>query len=101
MQTGRRRLLRPRRAGHSCLSALDRPAGVPGHVSDSTERFRYASRVFIAPPWPEIFAQDAERKQTLIEADVYTELGYELVPPPLAPVATRLRFILVNTWPGA
>jgi len=33
--------------------------------------------------------------------DVYTELGYELVALPPAPVATRLRFILANTGPRA
>ena len=30
----------------------------------AAERFRYNRRVFLAPPWPEIFRQDAERKQT-------------------------------------
>ena len=29
---------------------------------------RYNRRAFLAPPWPEIFTQDAERKQTLAEA---------------------------------
>ncbi|RWA81132.1 AAA family ATPase [Mesorhizobium sp.] len=75
---------------------------VPDHVTSAAEKFRYARRVFIAPPWPEIFAQDEERKQTLDEAErtfqsvtsVYAELGYELVPLPLAPVEERLRFVL-------
>ncbi|MFB9978478.1 AAA family ATPase [Mesorhizobium kowhaii] len=77
---------------------------VPEHVMHAAERFRYASRVFIAPPWQEIFTQDAERKQTLDEAErtyhalvnTYTELGYELVPLPLAPVEVRLRFVLAE-----
>jgi predicted ATPase len=68
----------------------------------AADLFRYHRHVFIAPPWPEIFAQDRERKQTLEEAertyaamvDVYTELGYELVELPRAPVAARLDFIL-------
>ena len=30
--------------------------------------FRYQQGVFIASPWPEIFAQDAERRQTFEEA---------------------------------
>ncbi|TIP76237.1 MAG: ATPase [Mesorhizobium sp.] len=74
------------------------------HIRNAAQRFRYASHVFIAPPWPEIFRQDSERKQTLDEAErtyhaltsIYTELGYELVPLPLAPVEARLRFVLAE-----
>lgn len=77
---------------------------VPAHVSSAAAKFRYNSRVFIAPPWPEIFTRDSERKQTLDEAErtyhslvsVYTELGYELVQLPLAPIEVRLRFILTE-----
>ena len=46
---------------------LGRPA--PSHVTRSVERFRYNRRVFLAPPWPAIFTQDAERKQTPEEAE--------------------------------
>ena len=80
-----------------------RLSGLP--VPDATMRAarmrRYARRVFIAPHWPAIFAQDAQRKQTAAEAEathhamvaVYTEFGYELVPLPLASVAERADFI--------
>ncbi|MBN9551814.1 MAG: AAA family ATPase [Alphaproteobacteria bacterium] len=75
---------------------------VPDHVTSAAKKFRYARRVFVAPPWPEIFIQDEERKQTPDEAErtfrkvtgVYAELGYELVPLPLAPVEERVRFVL-------
>jgi predicted ATPase len=75
---------------------------VPDHITSAAEKFRYARQVFVAPPWPEIFTQDEERKQTLDEAErtfrsvtgVYAELDYELVPLPLAPVEERLRFVL-------
>ncbi|AZO13901.1 ATPase [Mesorhizobium sp. M2A.F.Ca.ET.043.05.1.1] len=75
---------------------------VPDHVTSAAEKFRYARRVFVAPPWPEIFSQDEERKQTLDEAErtyrsvtgVYAELGYELVPLPLASVEERVRFVI-------
>jgi len=78
---------------------------VPDHVTRVAEKFRYARRVFVAPPWPEIFTQDEERKQTLDEAErtfrsvtgVYVELGYELVPLPLASVDERVRFVLEQT----
>ena len=90
----------PDTLGYLRLSGLP----VPQHVDVAADRFRYNPRVFVAQPWPEIFAQDEERKQTLDEAErtydalvgVYTELGYELVPLPLAPVETRLRFVLTE-----
>ena len=49
------------------LRLLDLP--VPAHMEKAAETFRYNRRVFIAPPWPEIFTQDSERKQTLAEAE--------------------------------
>lgn len=39
---------------------------------------------------------EAERTFHALVA-VYTELGYELVPLPLAPVETQLRFVLSET----
>lgn len=42
---------------------------VPAHVSAAVESFRYNRQVFIAPPWPEIFEQDSERRQDLDEAE--------------------------------
>lgn len=78
---------------------------VPGHVRRAAEMFRYNRRVFIAPPWPEIFVHDAERKQTLVEAEAtydalvgtYVELGYELVELPRDAVEERVRFFLART----
>ncbi len=74
---------------------------VPATALRAAEQRRYASRVFIAPPWTAIFEQDAERKQTLAEAEAtyhamvgaYSGLGYELVELPLAPVMERARFV--------
>jgi predicted ATPase len=90
----------PDTLGYLRLSGLR----VPRHVSSAAGHFRYHPRVFVAPPWPEIFAQDEERRQTLDEVErtyhalvgVYTELGYELVPLPLVPVEARLRFVLAE-----
>ncbi|SHL52153.1 Predicted ATPase [Sphingobium sp. YR657] len=83
--------------GYRRLSGLP----VPASLRKAAEQRRYASKVFIAPPWPAIFSQDAERKQTLAEAeatframaDAYAGLGYELVMLPLAPVAQRAEFV--------
>jgi predicted ATPase len=77
-------------------------APVPAHIRRAAERFRYNSRVFVAPPWREIFTQDAERRQTPEEAErtyeaivvAYSECGYDLVTLPRAPVAERVRFVV-------
>lgn len=89
-------------SGYLRLSGLP----VPAHVTRAAKLFRYQRRVFIAPPWREIFGQDAERKQDFAEAQatyeamvtVYAELGYELVSLPLAPVAERVRFVRARMW---
>lgn len=71
--------------------------------------YRYASLVFTAPPWEEIYCVDTERKQDFEEAQrtyevicgVYREYGYELIELPRCSAAERARFILerlsVNT----
>lgn len=74
---------------------------VPPHVDRAARAFRYHRLVFIAPPWPEIFTQDSERRQTAEEAaatydamvETYSDYGYELLRLPLASVAERLRFV--------
>ena len=75
---------------------------VPEHFDRAALAFRYARIVFAAPPWREIYAQDAERKQDFAEAErtyeavsaAYREHGYELVALPRADVATRAAFLL-------
>ena len=64
--------------------------------------FRYNKRVFLAPPWREIFHEDAERKQSWEEAvatfeamvSTYESLDYEIVLLPLASVQERAEFVL-------
>jgi predicted ATPase len=75
---------------------------VPEHMHEAAWSFRYNPRVFIAPPWKEIFAQDGERKQSFDEAvrtygamvATYAEYGYETVEIPRATVEERVRFIV-------
>ncbi|MFC3768915.1 AAA family ATPase [Paenibacillus sp. GCM10012303] len=77
---------------------------VPVHIQRAAELFRYNKRVFIAPPWPDIYRQDAERKQDLETAfrtfdtmtAVYTELGYELVELPRCSIKERAEYIRSN-----
>ncbi|MFI6799191.1 AAA family ATPase [Streptosporangium canum] len=74
---------------------------VPDHIHTAAQRFRYHRRVLIAPPWPEIYEQDDERRQSFETAQrtyesmvtAYTEYGYELVTLPRVPIEERLRFV--------
>jgi predicted ATPase len=74
----------------------------PHHVQKAATEFRYHRRVFIAPPWKEIFQQDVERKQDFKEAErtygalfaTYKDLGYELVEVPRVGVESRVKYIL-------
>jgi predicted ATPase len=75
---------------------------IPAHVNRAAQRLRYNRRVFIAPPWREIFQIDAERKQSFDEAqatyqamiETYSGLGYELIQLPLISVQERVNFLL-------
>lgn len=77
---------------------------VPAHMERAAQDIRYDRRVFIAPVWPEIFGQDAERKQDMDEArrtfdamaETYPRFGYELIELPKAPVSERLDFVLTT-----
>jgi predicted ATPase len=42
---------------------------IPPHMTKAAATFRYHRRVFIAPPWPDIYEQDRERSQTLDEPE--------------------------------
>jgi predicted ATPase len=75
---------------------------IPTHMEKAVEAFCYNRRVFIAPPWKEIFQQDSERKQDFQEAvrtyetliATYSGYGYELVEIPRVSVEERVRFVL-------
>lgn len=64
--------------------------------------WRYATRVFLAPPWEEIYVTDPERWQSFDEAvrtyelmvDAYRDCGYEVVEIPRVPVEARAEFLL-------
>jgi predicted ATPase len=79
---------------------------VPPHVTAAAARFRY-DLVFVAPPWAEIYARDAERTHTFAHAlrvyDAcvagYRLAGYGPVELPKVSVDERVAFVLdrVNT----
>ncbi|WP_299728890.1 AAA family ATPase [uncultured Tateyamaria sp.] len=79
--------------------ALDQTLGDTRH---------YDKAVFLAPPWPEIYQQDAGRRHDLSAAtEEYTRLahaldtlGYDAIPLPKAPVAERVAFVLAHLPQG-
>lgn len=74
---------------------------VPAFLAEATRRYRYAQPVFIAPPWPEIYENDAERHHDFRTAlgeyrrlrRNYARLGYDLVDLPRTDVAARADFV--------
>lgn len=63
---------------------------------------RYHQRVFLMPPWPQIYVQDKERRHTLDSAmaeysrllEVYPQLGYDLSMVPKVGINERADFVL-------
>jgi predicted ATPase len=86
------------------LIAYDRrtAGGYASQLAAVARTISYNNKVFIAPPWEEIFCNDSERRQTYKESveiyesicSVYTEYGCELVTLPKASVLERIEFIM-------
>lgn len=76
------------RMGHPCPEVL--------------ERHRYDSPVFLAPPWEDPFANDAERQHSFADAvaeyealaTAFPALGYEVILLPKVSIAERADFVL-------
>ena len=89
-----------------CYSRL---VGLPleDEILEACGMYRYSGRIFLTPPWQEIYATDAERKQPYSEAvrtyelmaEAYEDCGYEVVEIPKASPKIRADFI-VSTMPG-
>ncbi len=71
-------------------------------IRRACDQYRYASTVFFAPVWEEIYQTDPERKQGFAEAvrtselmlKVYHECGYKVVELPKTTSAERASFIV-------
>lgn len=82
-------------------AALQHLTGEPA-VDDLCRTHRYNRRVFLTPPWPEIYVADRERRHGLAEAIaeydrlrvVYPSLGYEVCILPKLSVAERADLVL-------
>lgn len=72
------------------------------HFEIAARLYRYNRVAFFAPPWREIYADDAERIEGWEHAqriyapmcDAYREMGYEVVELPKASVEARLSFLM-------
>lgn len=75
---------------------------VPNHLESAITEFRYSQTAFIAPPWREIYAQDAERRQSFDVAvstyhamkETYQKYDYQLIELPCVSAGERAEFIL-------
>ncbi len=82
-------------------AALEQMTGKP-MLKALGQANRYHPRVFVAPPWPEIYETDPERRHGLDMAlaeysrllETYPSLGYEVLILPKVGVSERADFIL-------
>lgn len=83
------------------VTALERIGHAKPHHAEAVRRCRYGRRVFLVPPWEELFASDAERGHGFAEAvaeyealtESYAAKGYEPVVVPRGPVRERACFL--------
>lgn len=76
----------------------------PAHFLRAAEQVRYHQQVFVLPPWPEIFATDAERRHGFDAAlaahsdlvATYRRLGYTLIDVPRVETRARAEFVLAH-----
>lgn len=82
-------------------AALEAVTGEPV-LTALASRYRYHSRVFLVPPWPEIYQQNSERRHSMDAAvaeferlqEVYPTLGYRVSLLPKACVNARADAVL-------
>ncbi|MGV6873790.1 AAA family ATPase [Pseudochelatococcus sp. B33] len=82
-------------------AALQHLTGEPA-LAELARVHRYHARVFLTPPWPEIYANDPERRHGFDDAvaeherlaAVYPMLGYETVMLPKTDVSARADLML-------
>ncbi len=75
-------------------------------IWEACDRFRYNPRIFLCPPWQEIYRTDSERKQDFEESvrtychlrRVYQDCGYQIAEVPKLSPAKRADFV-VRTAP--
>ena len=81
---------------------------IPEHLATAVRRFRYYEKVFMMPPWPEIFSNDDERKHSFEDAlasyeaqlRTYERFGYQIIFVPKLDVSARADFVLCQLREG-
>lgn len=86
---------------------IDAAAALQAHeggaaLSNVASHYRFHGSVFLAPPWPEIYVTDPERRHDFGEArreyarleKVYPALGYGVVILPKCAISARADFVL-------
>jgi len=72
------------------------------NLLEAVRKYRYNTKVFILPPWEEIYATDNERRQDFETAvktyrvlwQAYEKSGYELIEVPTLPIEKRADYLL-------
>ena len=88
----------PDQAGYS----LYKGKGISKELAYAILFNRYAKKVFVTPPWSQIYTNDSIRRETFEDAEkihqcilqAYLDNGYELVDLPLTSPDGRIEFIL-------
>ena len=70
--------------------------------NEISKKYTYNKKVFILPPWKEIYKTDDERKQSWDEAqstftkmkEIYSEYGYKVIEIPKIKIRERVDFLL-------
>lgn len=86
--------------------AFARYKGIPDPeiLIQNAIQYRYASQVFVTPPWPDIFVNDEIRTESYEEAvrihqsvvKTYAGLNYQIIELPLVAISQRIDFVLQN-----
>lgn len=85
------------------LGMLDQVAPLSqSELSAWLSQYPYSPKVFVFPPWKEIYTNDAERDHTFEHAESvyssvqawYRQCGYRIVDVPRVSVAERCTFVL-------
>jgi len=81
---------------------------IPANYLDNLAQHAYEKKVFILPPWADIYINDNERWQSFEEASLihsaikntYTGFGFELIEVPKVSLAARIAFVLDKRGEG-
>jgi predicted ATPase len=91
------------------LDGFDARWDAPAELTAAARSRRYNARVFVFPPWREIYETDAERRQDWAEAEAtfgrilrgLERFGYQPLIVPKGSLDARAAFVLGHALPGS